>query len=204
MDNSLPQQRPSAPKSGKTESKPANKRRNKLIKLRPLLRWIIRLRSTPEALAGGFALGVFITFTPTVGLQFIAVLILATLLKMNRAASAAPIWISNPLTVAPIYSFNYWIGLQFCEGPPLKQVSGLFADIGKSMAKMEVWQIKEQFAMMLHIGKDVIWPLCIGSVLVGLVCGVISYFFSLHLLRILFNRRKRKQLRAADEKKGRV
>lgn len=179
--------------TNKTQKAPP-RRRNWFIKLRPVLRWISKLRSTPKAIAGGLAMGIFIALTPTVGLQFIAVVILATLLGLNRAASIAPIWVTNPVTIAPIYTFNYWVGLQFCDGPPLGQVSGIFVDIGKAMAKMEIWQIKEQMGMMMHIGKEVILPLCIGSIIVGAVCGIATYFASLYLLNVLFNRRKRKQI----------
>lgn len=158
-----------------------------------MLRWVLKLRSTPAAIAGGLAMGTFVALTPTIGVQFIAVVILATLFKLNRAASIAPIWVTNPVTIAPIYTFNYWVGLQFCDGPPLRQVSAIFVDIGKAMARMEIWQIEEQVKMMLHIGKEIILPLCIGSCIVGVVCGLLIYFLSLKMLLIFFNRRKKKQ-----------
>ena len=150
------------------EEVPARKhRKNLLLRLRPLLRWVIKLRSSPKAIAGGLGLGTFIAFTPTVGVQLILALIFATFLNLNRPAAMIPVWITNPITVAPIYTFNYWLGCQVVEGPPLSEVSGLFIDIGSTMAHLKFWEIKEQFLAVLHMGKDILVPLLVGSIAIG-------------------------------------
>ncbi len=179
-----------------TLQSPAGKKRqpSRLFFLRPMLRWVAKLRSSPVAIAGGLAMGTFVAFTPTMGVQFIAVVVLATILNLNRPAAIVPIWVTNPVTVAPIYTFNYWIGIQFCDGPPLQQVSSIFVDMGKAMANMELWQVKEQAEMMLALGKDVIIPLLAGSCLVGAILGLIVYIVSFKLLVFLFARKERKRL----------
>ncbi len=169
-------------------------RRNNLLRLRPILRWITKLRSSPKAIAGGLGLGTFIAFTPTVGVQLILAVIIATFFNLNRPAAMIPVWITNPLTVAPIYTFNYWLGSTLCNGPPLSEVSGLFVDIGRTMAHLEFWEIKEQFLAILHMGKDILLPLLAGSIIVGTITGLIVYIFSLNMLSILFNRRAGKRL----------
>jgi len=177
------------------EEVPARKhRKNLLLRLRPLLRWVIRLRSSPKAIAGGLGLGTFIAFTPTVGVQLILALIFATFLNLNRPAAMIPVWITNPITVAPIYTFNYWLGGRMVEGPPLSEVSGLFIDIGSTMAHLKFWEIKEQFLAVLHMGKDILVPLLVGSIAIGTVIGLAAYIFSLKLLNIFFSRRSSKRL----------
>ena len=174
---------------------PSPKRnRNLLIRLRPVLRWVIRLRSSPRAIAGGLGIGTFVAFTPTIGVQIILAVIIATFFNMNRPAAMIPVWITNPLTVAPIYTLNYWLGSKVWEGPPLQDVSGLFIGIGKTMAKLEFWDIKEQFMAVLHMGEETLIPLLIGSIAIGLVAGGCVFFFSLKLLRIFFSRRSKKHL----------
>ncbi len=138
-------------------------------------------------------MGTFVAFTPTMGVQFIAVVVLATVLNLNRPAAIVPIWITNPVTVAPIYTFNYWVGIQFCEGPPLHQVSSIFTDMGRAMTNMELWQIKEQAEMMLALGKDVIIPLVAGSCVVSGILGIIVYIVALKLLVFLFTRKENKE-----------
>ena len=168
--------------------------RNLLIRLRPVLRWVIRLRSSPRAIAGGLAIGTFIAFTPTVGVQIILAVIVATFFNMNRPAAMIPVWITNPLTVAPIYTFNYWLGSKVSDGPPLAEVSGLFIDIGKTMARLEFWNIKEQFMAILHMGKETLIPLLIGSIAVGLAAGILVFFLTLKLLSTFLSRRAQKQI----------
>lgn len=168
--------------------------RNILLRLRPLIRWVIRLRSSPRAIAGGLGIGTFIAFTPTVGVQIILAVILATLFSMNRPAAMIPVWITNPITVAPIYTFNYWLGLKVWDGPPLHKVSGLFIDIGKTMARLEFWNIKDQFLAILHMGKEILIPLMIGSIAVGLVSGTLVFVLTLKLLSVFFTRRAQRHL----------
>ena len=169
-------------------------KRNLLIRMRPVLRWVIKLRSSPRAIAGGLGLGTFIAFTPTVGVQIILAFVIATMFNMNRPAAMIPVWITNPITVAPIYTFNYWLGSKVWDGPPLSEVSGLFIDIGRTMARLEFWNIKEQFFAVLHMGREILIPLLLGSMAIGLVAGLMTYFFSLKLLSIFFSRRTKKHL----------
>lgn len=165
-----------------------------LMRIRPVLRWIIKLRSSPRAIAGGLALGTFIAFTPTVGVQLILAFVAATLLGMNRPAAMIPVWITNPITVAPIYTFNYWLGAKVWGGPPLSEVSGLFIDIGRTLTHLEFWNIKEQFFAILQIGKEILIPLLLGSIVIGVISGFLVYILSLKLLSIFFTRRSQKHL----------
>ena len=164
------------------------------MRLRPVLRWIIKLRSSPRAIAGGLGLGTFIAFTPTMGIQLILAVIAATFLNFNRAASMIPVWITNPITVAPIYTFNYWLGGRIWDGPPRSEVTGLFLDIGKTMARLDIWDIQEQILAVLHMGKDVLIPLLLGSLVIGAVTGGLVYIFSLNLLSIFLSRRRQRRL----------
>ena len=177
-----------------TESPPKKNRRNMLLRIRPVLRWVIKLRSSPRAIAGGLALGTFIAFTPTVGVQLILAFVAATFFNMNRPAAMIPVWITNPITVAPIYTFNYWLGSTVWGGPPLSEVSGLFIDIGRTLTRLEFWNIKEQFVAVLQMGKEILIPLLLGSIAIGAVSGLLVYFFSLKLLSIFFTRRSNKRL----------
>ncbi len=176
------------------ESSPKKNRRNLLMRTRPVLRWVIKLRSSPRAIAGGLALGTFIAFTPTVGVQLVLAFVAATIFNMNRPAAMIPVWITNPITVAPIYTFCYWLGATVWGGPPLSKVSGLFIDIGRTLGRLEFWNIKEQFFAVLQMGKEILIPLLIGSITIGVVSGFLVYIFSLKLLSIFFSRRSQKHL----------
>ncbi|MEE4240856.1 MAG: DUF2062 domain-containing protein [Desulfopila sp.] len=176
------------------EQIPQKNRRTYLIRLRPILRWIIKLRSSPRAIAGGLGVGTFVAFTPTIGIQLILAVLLATLFNMNRPAAMIPVWITNPVTVAPIYTFNYWLGSRVWEGPPLSEVSSLFVSIGRTMAHLEFWNVKDQFLAVVQISKEIFIPLLLGSIAIGVVTGLLVYTFTLSLLRIFFTRRIQRRL----------
>ncbi len=151
------------------------------------------MRSTPKAIAGGFALGTFIAFTPTIGLQMVLAVILSTLLNYNRPASILPVWITNPVTVAPIFTINYWLGQKIWGGPQVSEVSGLFINIGVTMAKLDFWESRELISSVLRLGPDLIIPLCLGSLVVSTIFAIIVYFPILQILYFLAERKKRRK-----------
>ncbi len=112
------------------------KKKRIVIPYRSVVKWLVKLRRSPQAIAGGFALGTFVAFTPTMGIQFFIAMILATLLNMNRPAAFVMIWITNIATVAPIYTFNYWVGSIFWEGPSVNEVYRTFMDLTAKLARI--------------------------------------------------------------------
>jgi uncharacterized protein (DUF2062 family) len=167
-------------------------RRNLLFKLRPVFRWILKFRGSTRSVAGGLGLGTFIAFTPAMGLHVVMALCLATLFNLNRPAAVVPVWITNPVTMAPIYTFNYWVGCFFMDGPPVKVVSKEMLAITAQIAKMDFFSLKEQIITFYHLGQDIIFPLVIGSLVVGIISGGIVYVISLNSLAFLQRKRRKK------------
>lgn len=170
------------------------KKKRIIIPYRPVIKWLVRLRRSPRAIAGGFALGTLVAFTPTMGIQFFIVMFLATILNMNRPAAFVTIWITNIATVTPIYTFNYWVGSLFWEGPSVGEVYRTFMNLTTKLARMDLWDIIDQFNVVMSLGKDIIIPLLIGSLIVGMIAAVLVYLVSLGLIRYLVIRRNRKKV----------
>lgn len=167
-------------------------RRNLLFKLRPVIRWVVKLRGSTKAIAGGLGLGTFIAFTPTMGVQIVIALFLATLVNVNRPAAVIPVWITNPVTMAPMYTFNYWVGCFFWEGPPVREVSKILLDITKNVASLDFLELPSHAMDFMQMGRDIIIPLFIGCTLVGAICGTLAYGLSYQLLTLLNKRRARR------------
>ena len=174
-------------------------RKNLLFKLRPVLRWLLKLRGSSRAIAGGLGLGMFLAFTPTIGLQVVGALFLATCLNLNRAAAVVPVWITNPLTAAPIYTFNYWVGRHLWGGPPVGQVSKQLIDITRKLAKLDFFEVGVQFSTFMRLGQEVIIPLVLGSLIVGTVMGVLTYWGSYRFIAMLQARKMRRQKKMLDK-----
>jgi uncharacterized protein len=126
---------------------------------------LVRLQGRPEALARGLACGVFAGLFPFAGSQTVLALLLAFLLRGNKILATVGPWISNPLTSVPIYLFNFQVG------------KWLLNDRSQTNVRFESWQD------ILQLGSEVIFPLFVGCVAVGLVCAVCSYFLGLWLIQ---------------------
>lgn len=186
---------PSGTGSRKKSVNPALKgKRRIVIPFRAVFKWLVRLRRSPRAVAGGFALGVFIAFTPTIGVQIFLVIFLGTILNLNRPAAIIAVWITNVATMVPIYTFNYWVGSQFWEGPPVAEVYKKFAAMGSQLVTLDFWDFREQLEAMLGLSTSVIIPLLIGSFIVGIIAAAITYLFGMNIIRMVLIKRQKKRL----------
>lgn len=166
------------------------------LRLRPVLRWLIRLRGSPQAIAGGFSLGLFIALTPTIGLQIVLAFFLATALNVNRPAAVLAVWITNPITIPAIFSINYWLGSLIWEGPSVPVVSRRLFELASQLTTLDLWAITDQLSAVAELGIDIIIPLVLGSIIAGTLSSILSYFILLRLLTFLVARRaKRKRMK---------
>jgi len=103
---------------------------------RVLLRSVLALDDCPHSIALGTSIGIFVGLTPSVGIQTILILAIVFLTRpffyFNGTAAMASTYISNPLTMAPLYYFWYRLGAWFFPGysadvnfTPLLQFEGL-------------------------------------------------------------------------------
>lgn len=164
-----------------------------------MLRSIVTLHGSPKAVALGTAIGVFIAFTPTVGFQMLLGAFVATLFGASRPAAMIPAWITNPVTIPPIYTFTYWLGKFLWSGPAVGEVYRRLVTAMREMSKLSWYSFHEQFMEFLRIGRDVFMPMLIGGVIVGAILGLITYPIVLRAVqksRGLLNRAKTKLARA--------
>lgn len=147
---------------------------------RVLLRSILMLDDSAHSIALGTAIGMFIALTPTVGIQMLMVVCVAfltrPLFRFNQVASLITVYISNPLTIVPIYWFDYKVGTLFVGGS-LTQKD--FARILEFEGFSGWWETVKQ--LLLEVGS----PLIIGSLVVGTFFGLITYPIMLRLLKRL-------------------
>lgn len=124
----------------------------------------LRLRGTPDEIAKGFALGIFIGMTPTFGFQMALAIFFAFLLRENRLAALIGVWVSNPLTAPFIYALEYESGR-----------------ILLGMQRVNL-TIRMDFHAVMSLSWEVFLPLWVGSLLFGTACALIGYSLTLRLL----------------------
>ena len=147
---------------------------------RTLLRYILLIEDTPHSIALGTAVGMFIGMTPTVGIQMIIVIIFAflasPLFTFNRMAALITVYISNPLTMGPLYWFDYQIGTLFFEGTSTRND---FEKVLQYQTFSEWWET----IVNLFLGIGV--PLIAGSLVVATILGGATYPLMRWLVRSL-------------------
>jgi uncharacterized protein (DUF2062 family) len=140
---------------------------------------LLELDDTPREIAWGIAIGVFVAMTPTVGIQMITIALLCTLFGGNRLAGVAMAWISNPLTVVPIYWLNYVIGSIILRTPPMTK-----AEIAQLVKLESTGMFGMFFEFLGNLGSMTArcaGPMFLGGVIVGIVCAIPSYYIFLPL-----------------------
>lgn len=137
---------------------------------RALLRKILMLDDTPHSVALGTTIGMFIGMTPTVGIQMIIVLIIAFLtrpfFRFNKIAAVLTVYVTNPLTIIPIYWFNYKVGTWFVP-------SDVTYEDFVAIVQFDNHGNWSERALLLI--TDLGAPLLIGCLLVALVSSVLTY-----------------------------
>ena len=116
--------------------------------------------------------------TPTVGLQTFEVVLFALLTRrlfyFNRAAALTLIYVSNPLTIAPIYYTLYWVGSCFVPGEAtLQQFQQILAFEGFSG-----W-----WRALTELATDIGMPLAVGTAFVAPVGAAVTYPVTRFLLQ---------------------
>ncbi len=95
-----------------------------------------KIDGTPDYVARGMAIGVFVGITPTIPFQTALALVLAALFRGSKPAAVLGIWSGNPLTIPLLYMGSYKLGMLMLGRPafvsPLNQQ--FFMDFFKSGA----------------------------------------------------------------------
>lgn len=115
--------------------------------------WHLTRRSVSRA----FAVGIFCAFLP-IPAQMVVAAVLAVWARGNLPISVGLVWLTNPLTMPPIFYATYLVG-DFVLGS-----SGEPVEFELSME----W-LSESIALIW-------WPLLFGSVLCGTVMAILAFF----------------------------
>jgi len=147
---------------------------------RDILRQLVSISDSDHSKALGAAIGVFIAMTPTVGIQTVSVIVVAAVtfpfFHFNRFAAFVAIYLSNPITIVPIYWMNYKVGTWFVGGS-LNRTE--LARVLEYDSLAEWWQTI--LNLFIKIGPALI----IGSLVVATVCGIATYPLARWLLHKL-------------------
>lgn len=116
-----------------------------------------------KSVSAAIAIGVFIAFIPMPG-QMLLAAALAIWCRVNLPVAVMSVWITNPLTMAPIYFFTYKVGAMILDVPLRTHEFAFTLD----------WLWEE---------LGFIWqPLLLGS----FICGVLAAIAGVIIVRLIW------------------
>jgi len=146
--------------------------------------WHLNRRSV----SGAAALGLFVMYLPPVG-QMLVAAAGAIALRVNLPIAVSLVWITNPITMPPMYYFSYRLGAWLLGRDP----------------HIDAFEMK--FWLDWHNWVDILIPLTVGSLVCGIACAALGYFAVQAIWRWKLMRqiRKRKErLRRSDASRQRA
>ncbi len=157
------------------------------IREHPSLRFLGELLHDPglwhlnrRSVSGAFAVGLFCMWVP-IPLQMLLAALLAIVFRVNLPLSSALVWITNPLTMAPMFYAAHRLGAWMLDHQPVPLRFELSIDwLGNRLE--QIWQ-----PFLLGCGVFAVLSALLGFVLVRV-------FWRYHLIRRLQEKRLRHSL----------
>jgi uncharacterized protein len=134
------------------------------------LRHFLAMDDTPERIAFGFAVGVFISFSPLLGLHTVLGFFIAIAFGLNRPAVFTGLWVNNPWTLFPIYSAATYVGRKLIGLPAISIPDLHFS----ALWHREFW---------VQLASPLFKSLLLGSTIFAFVAGALAYVIVLLWVR---------------------
>jgi len=136
-------------------------------KLKLQFKKILSLDAHPGHISAGFAVGVFVSFTPFFGLHTPIAIALAFIFRLNKLTCVTGAWVNTPLTMVPVLMASYNLG-RFLRGKPVRELAFKTLD----------WHSIQPYAKSILLGSSIL----------GFAAAVAAYFICYWL--VVFFRRK--------------
>jgi uncharacterized protein (DUF2062 family) len=156
--------------------------------MKDLVRKLLHIEDAPERTALAYSIGIFLGFSPLLGLHTLLGLAIAFLFGFNRVAILLGVWTNTPWWIVPSYMMATWVGMRVTgfriEWATLKEVFQL--GTGRGFMSSNFWGgVTSQGGLLLSF--------LIGSFIVSILLSVVAYPLSLKWIK--FYRLKREKAR---------
>jgi uncharacterized protein (DUF2062 family) len=146
--------------------------------MRELLKKLLHIEDTPERTALAFSIGIFLGFSPFLGLHTLAGLAIAFLFKLNRVAILLGVWVNAPWWLVPYYTLATWLGMWVVRFRiDWATLEGIF-QLGK-----EKGFLTSEFWMQVASQWGLLGSFLTGSLILALLFSLIAYPLSLRGIR---------------------
>lgn len=151
---------------------------------RSAFRRLLAIDDPPERTALAFSIGVFIAFSPFLGLHTILATFIAFVFRFNKVAIYTGTFVNNPpLTLVPIIVASYAVGA-FFMGRPLR-----IPPEGVELLKNPHLLTGEYYRRLFVQSLSIVVPFALGGMVLSVVCSLIAYPLTLRALRAVRDRK---------------
>jgi hypothetical protein len=158
----------------------------RMYRFKDLLKKLLHIEDTPERTALAFSIGIFLGFSPFLGLHTLTGLAIAFLFKLNRVAILLGVWSNTPWWLVPYYTLATWLGMWMVRFRiDWATLEGMF-QFGKEKGFLtsEFWmQIASQWGHLTSF--------LTGSLILALILSLIAYPLSLRGIRFYRSQKQR-------------
>jgi uncharacterized protein len=138
------------------------------------LRAVLQLDDPPWRLSLALAVGVFIGCTPFYGVQTLLAILVATLGRLNKAATVAGAWLNLPWFAPFVSAAALYVGTLVIPGTGTRPEDAL-AILTAPPHRLSVDDIAQ-------VVQDLSVALLVGTAIVGLVASAVTYGLALWLI----------------------
>jgi uncharacterized protein (DUF2062 family) len=154
--------------------------------MKNLVRRLLHIEDAPERTALAYSIGIFLGFSPLLGLHTLLGLAIAFLFGLNRVAILLGVWTNTPWWIVPFYMMATWVGTRVTgfriDWATLKEIFQLGMD--QEFISSNFWGcITSQGSLLLSF--------LIGSFIVSILFSIVAYPLSLKWIK--FYRLKREK-----------
>jgi uncharacterized protein (DUF2062 family) len=151
---------------------------------RAAFRRLLAIDDPPERTALAFSIGVFIAFSPFLGIHTIMATLIAFAFRFNKIAIYTGTFINNPfLTLVPIIVVSYGVGA-LVLGKPLR-----IPPEGIELLQNPQLLTADYYRRLSVQGWHVVLPFTVGGMILSVVCSLVAYPLTLRALRARQKRR---------------
>jgi len=160
-----------------------------LRSFKDLIKQLLHIEDSPERTALAYALGIFLGFSPFLGLHTIGGVVVAFLFRMNRVAVLLGVWTNLPWWIIPYYTVATWVGMKVIgfQIDPAVLAEIFRLGLNEGFIQFDFWnRLASQSDLLLAFG--------VGSLILGTMLSFIAYPLSLRWIKFYRSRRKQDSL----------
>ncbi len=154
--------------------------------MKDLIKKLLHIEDTPERTALAYSIGIFLGFSPFLGLHTLGGLSIAFLFNLNRVAILIGVWTNTPWWIVPYYTIATYLGtwiIGYCIDTKIF-MEILRLGLERGFLGSDFWTRIASQSGLLH-------SFIVGSLILSALLALLAYPISLRWIKFYRSRKKR-------------